>query len=193
MTFKEKLAKTLGKELMDQIEEVTGDDFDWNVVPKARLDKVIKERNELRDVADYDTPAKVKAPDKAPEKDTQTKDTRTIADVEAEYQKKLADTTKRFAVLEKLRGENARNPELVLKQLDFEKITTDEKGEWLGYTEQIDSLKKSDSYLFGNAQGGTGRSGNPGEQGDGESAILEGAKNVFKSFDSSSFFANDTK
>ena len=47
MTFLETLRKNLTPEQLTAVQDAVGDDFDWDLVPRSRLNKVIKQRNEL--------------------------------------------------------------------------------------------------------------------------------------------------
>ena len=49
MSLYDSLRKALTPELFTQVTDALGDDFDYDVVPRARLNKVIKQRNELRE------------------------------------------------------------------------------------------------------------------------------------------------
>ena len=49
MSLYDSLRKALTPELFTQVTDALGDDFDYDVVPRARLNKVIKQRNDLRD------------------------------------------------------------------------------------------------------------------------------------------------
>ena len=49
MSFYDNLRKNLTPELFTQVIDQLGDDFDFDLVPRSRLNKVIKQRNELRD------------------------------------------------------------------------------------------------------------------------------------------------
>ena len=48
MSLYDTLRKSLTPELFTQVTDALGDDFDYDVVPRSRLNKVIKQRNDLR-------------------------------------------------------------------------------------------------------------------------------------------------
>ena len=48
MSFLDTLRKNLTPELFTQVTDQLGDDFDFDLVPRSRLNKVIKQRNALR-------------------------------------------------------------------------------------------------------------------------------------------------
>ena len=49
MSFQDTLRKSLTPELFTQVIDQLGDDFDFDLVPRSRLNKVIKQRNDFRD------------------------------------------------------------------------------------------------------------------------------------------------
>lgn len=190
MSFYDSLRKNLTPELFTQITDQLGDDFDFDLVPRSRLNKVIKQRNALRDQIeegsqpsgkpkpkskkgdegdddddddDYTPPSKGKADGTDP------------VDVEAlkkqwekEQGDKVAEVKMQFAVLEKLRESNAIDPELIWSAglIDKSKITFDETGEIQGVDEAVEAVAEAKKHLFSatsGAQRGTGKQG--GEQG----------------------------
>lgn len=69
-----------------------------------------------------------------------------------EREKKLKDQIatqrKNFAVGNALRDAGAKNSKAVEALLDLDKVSLDDNGQLIGISDQIDSIKKSDSYLF---------------------------------------------
>lgn len=179
MTILEQLRAKLGPELMGQVQDAVGDDFDWDVVPRSRLNAVIGQRNALRlkleglkssetDEGDDDegTDSKKTVTKKKAEKEEGTEED-IVASLKAEHAKELAAMSKRYAVLDKLRGEKAKDPELVLSQLNLDKITLTEDNTLEGLEDMLASLKESHGYLFDTDDGvpsGTGK--NSGENND---------------------------
>ena len=49
MSLYDTLRKCLTPEQFTTVTDALGDDFDYDMVPRSRLNKVIKQRNELRD------------------------------------------------------------------------------------------------------------------------------------------------
>lgn len=66
--------------------------------------------------------------------------------------KTIADTRKRGMVVEKLRAEGARNPEMAVRLLDLESVA-EKDGKLTGLDDQLKALKASDAYLFAAASG----------------------------------------
>lgn len=177
MTLLEKLREKLGAELMGQVEDAVGDDFDWDFVPRSRLNKVIGQRNALSikvqnltdaaaaedDDEDVDTNGAGKGTKGGKKKDEGV-------DVEAmktQHATELQNVAKRYAVLDYLRAQGARDPKLVLGMLDMDKITLDESETLQGIEDQVAAKKESHDYLFQTAgddvSGGTGKDGGSDE------------------------------
>lgn len=177
MTFLEKLREKLDPELMAQVEDAVGDDFSWDVVPRTRLNKVIGQRNALQTKLDaidtkghaddddddiIDNPPAAKKP-AAKAKGAEGTD---VEALKAQHATELSNVAKRYAVLDKLRAEGAKDPALVISQLDLDKITLKEDESLEGFDEIFTPWKESHSYMFGtdsnpddNVPAGTGKGG----------------------------------
>ena len=68
--------------------------------------------------------------------------------------------------MERLYGEGAKNPKLLLRLIDTSGADFDEKGSLVGIDEQIDSLKNSEGYLFGGYGAASAGCFRPEEAGD---------------------------
>src|SRR5699024_1238361 len=66
----------------------------------------------------------------------------------SEHQKELELTKLNYELDQALILNKARNPKAVRALLDTETVKFDEEGKLIGLSEQLDSLKESDSYLF---------------------------------------------
>ena len=66
----------------------------------------------------------------------------------AEYEAAVREMSIKTAALEKLYGEGARNPKLMLRLIDFSKADFGDDGAVLGLDEQIGALKEKEGYLF---------------------------------------------
>ena len=106
-----------------------------------------------------------------------------------EWQDKLEAQSKNFAISNSLRDAGAKNTKAVSALLDLDKVSFDDKGKLSGLDDQLEALKKSDSYLFNsnetkepNSQDGIKifPTGNPtGEgQNDDDSIVSKIAKNL---------------
>lgn len=69
----------------------------------------------------------------------------------------IVSNDRRYRIRDELRDMKARNVDIVMKQLDLDKIS-EENGALVGLSEQVEALKQTDAYLFdtntGNQRGG---------------------------------------
>ena len=153
------LEEILGEDLYNQVMEKVGEDttlaiVDANepMIPKHRLDKVISERNQLKEViAERDrqlTDLKGGAGDtdtlKQQIAELQAKNKATAEEYEGRLQQQRFSTALERAAVKA----QARNPRAVISLMDTSKLTLD-GDELVGADEQIAALKQSDPYLFG--------------------------------------------
>lgn len=183
MSLYDSLRKALTPELFTQVTDALGDDFDYDVVPRARLNKVIKQRNELRDQLAGNTQAQ-HGTSKTDEDDDELNTGKSaenkpvnVAELKAQWQKEQDAAVKavriQYAALEKLRAANVIDPELIWSSnvLDKSKIDLDDKGQITGMDDMLTQLQKDKAHLFKKASdgvpGGTGKDG--GDDGKGGS------------------------
>lgn len=185
MTLLEKLREKLGTDLMSQVEDAVGDDFDWDFVPRSRLNKVIGQRNalsikvqnltEAAAAEDDDENLDTKGTNKDTKGDKKKDDGVDMEAIKSQHAAELQNVAKRYAVLDYLRAQGARDPKLVLSMLDMDKITLDESETLQGIEDQVAATKESHDYLFQTAgddvSGGTGKDG--GSDGDSETDPFE--------------------
>ena len=183
MSLYDSLRKALTPELFTQVTDALGDDFDNDVVPRARLNKVIKQRKDLRDQLAGNTQAQ-RGTSKTDEDDAELNTgkpaenkTVNVAELKAQWQKEQDAAVKavrlQYAALEKLRAANVIDPELIWSSnvLDKSKIDLDDKGQVTGMDDMLTQLQKDKAHLFKKASddvpGGTGKDG--GDDGKGGS------------------------
>lgn len=183
MSLYDSLRKALTPELFTQVTDALGDDFDYDVVPRARLNKVIKQRNELRDQL-AGNPQPQRGAFKADEDDDELNNGKpadnklvNVTELKAQWQKEQDAAVKavriQYAALEKLRAANVIDPELIWSSsvLDKSKIDLDDKGQLTGLDDMLTQLQKDKAHLFKKASdgvpGGTGKNG--GDDGKGAS------------------------
>ena len=183
MSLYDSLRKALTPELFTQVTDALGDDFDYDVVPRARLNKVIKQRNELRDQLAGNTQAQ-RGTSRTDEDDDELNTGKSaeskpvnVAELKAQWQKEQDAAVKavrlQYAALEKLRAANVIDPELIWSSnvLDKSKIDLDDKGQVTGMDDMLTQLQKDKTHLFKKASdgvpGGTGKDG--GDDGKGGS------------------------
>ena len=178
MSLYDSLRKALTPELFTQVTDALGDDFDYDVVPRARLNKVIKQRNELRDElsgGSQSRSGKAKGSDEddddvgagagAPRKSTEVN----VEELKKQWLKEQGDAVQavklQYAALEKLRAAKVIDPELIWSSniLDKSKISLDDKGNVVGMDDMLTQLQKDKAHLFKKADddvpGGTGKDG----------------------------------
>ncbi len=180
MSFADSLKKNLKPELYTQVIDSLGDDFDLDLVPRTRLNKVIGERNTLRaQIAGGDnTPPAggTEPPAGGAGSEPPATQPQPPVDVEAlkkQWEKEQGDAVTavklQFATLDKLRGANAIDAELIWNAglIDTSKLTLDATGAVQGVDALITQLQKDKAHLFGQAQGGapngTGKDGGAGD------------------------------
>ena len=183
MSLYDSLRKALTPELFTQVTDALGDDFDYDVVPRARLNKVIKQRNDLRDQLAGNTQAQ-RGTSRTDEDDDELNTGKSaeskpvnVAELKAQWQKEQDAAVKavrlQYAALEKLRAANVIDPELIWSSnvLDKSKIDLDDKGQVTGMDDMLTQLQKDKAHLFKKASdgvpGGTGKDG--GDDGKGGS------------------------
>ena len=176
-TILETLRKNLTSEQYTAIMDALGDDFDWDVVPRSRLNKVIKQRNEAREqlagkshnpgIDDDDddvggTAGKNNGGD--------TSDT--IKNMQKQHKTEMANLVIRYSALDKLRAAKAKDPELILNAglLDLKgaKVSDDGKVTWpTGESDPFEALAKNESYkyLFDGDAGSSGDKGKGSDKG----------------------------
>lgn len=174
MGLREELEKVLPEDLMQQVDEAAGDEFDWEcgMVSKRRLNQALRQRNKARrDLSDLELEleateppkTKTKTKQKDPEDDPKPGDT-TIETLQVQHQKELDNLKLQFAAIEKLRENKAIDPKLILKSglIDVEQLAFNDKGELTGLDDQLPGLQESKGFLFkleDDVPPGTGKKG----------------------------------
>lgn len=183
MSLYDTLRKCLTPEQFTTVTDALGDDFDYDMVPRSRLNKVIKQRNDLRDQLAKGSQL---SGGKIGEGDDDDDDAGTPkgkpksekVDIEAlkkQWQQEQKDAVKevkiQYAALEKLRAANVIDPDLIWTSsiLDKSKIDLDDKGAITGLDEQLTQLKTDKAHLFQTgAEGVPGGTGKEGGEGGGD-------------------------
>ena len=197
MSLKDTLRQKLTPELFTQVTDALGDDFNFDVVPRSRLNKVIGQRDTLKEQLesalkgtqtkggseDGDDDDDFQMPDTTKGKGKKQSSGTTLT--EEEIQRRINEATQQaqnevriqYAGLDALRNANAVDPDLVFTLIDKSKLKFDDSGKLTGIDEQITALKASKPNLF--PDGGTkgGRKDTPGGTGkDGGSEKFETVK-----------------
>ena len=172
MSLYDSLRKALTPELFTQVTDALGDDFDYDQVPRSRLNKVINQRNELRDqLSGISQSQSSNSSNHESDEDEKQKATEQL-DVEAlkaQWLKEQGDAVKdvklQYAALDKLRAAGAIDADLIWAAglIDKSKIQQDDAGNITGLDEVIDDLVANRKNLFvtqaQNAPSGTGKQG----------------------------------
>lgn len=197
MSLKDTLRQKLTPELFTQVTDALGDDFNFDVVPRSRLNKVIGQRDTLKEqleTALKGTQTKGGSDDDDDDDDFQMPDTTKgkgkkqssgTTLTEEEIQQRINEATKQaqnevriqYAGLDALRNANAVDPDLVFTLIDKSKLKFDDSGKLTGIDEQITALKTSKPNLFPDGGNKGGRKDTPGGTGkDGGSEKFETVK-----------------
>lgn len=183
MSLLEILRKNLTPEQFTAIQDAVGDDFDWDLVPRSRLNKVIRQRNELREkLAGGSQPQDKGSAGKDEDDDDQVTgvngkspasgepvDIKALEKQwKAQQDKAVQDVKIQFAALDKLRAANAIDADLIWNGnlIDRTKLALDANGALTGMDEILADLQKNKAHLFkaadedkGGAPAGTGKDG----------------------------------
>lgn len=173
MSFRDTLKKHLTSEMFSQVVDALGDDFDFDMVPRTRLNKVIAQRNALKEQLES---AGSKANPDGETDDTQAQGgasagAKTITEEDlqkalqqltAEKDKELQAFKVRSAAHNALKDKGAVDPDIILNSglLKLDDLELDDTGALKGVDDAIDALAKDKAYLFGNGdthQKGTGK------------------------------------
>lgn len=194
------LRKALTPELFTQVTDALGDNFDYDLVPRTRLNEVIRQRNEYREQlagipqqpSDDPQPQQPSgAPQQPPLQQQQpaVDEAALRAQFERERDEAINGVKIQYAALDKLREAHAIDPELAWSLVDKSKVKFDDKGALTGLDDQIKGLTEGKPFLFSSVQdgvpAGTGKDGSnsggagPDAQKNAQDAALS---QVFKSF-----------
>ena len=198
MSLKDTLRQKLTPELFTQVTDALGDDFNFDVVPRSRLNKVIGQRDTLKEQLetalkgtqtkggsedDDDDDDDFQMPNTTKGKGKKQSSGTTLT--EEEIQQRINDATQKaqnevriqYAGLDALRNANAVDPDLVFTLIDKSKLKFDDSGKLTGIDEQITALKTSKPNLFPDGSNKGGRKDTPGGTGkDGGSEKFETVK-----------------
>ena len=182
MPILETLRKNLTPEQFSAVQDALGDDFDDDMVPRSRLNRVIKQRNEARtELATLKGQVQRGGDDDGDGEPgtgagTGTGGGFTQADIDtavnaakSTHATEIANLHKRYAARAKLQEMNFVDPDLVLSAglVDLSKVTLDDNGVVTGgLDDQLSSLAQSKPYMVNNAGGsqrGTGKQGGSDE------------------------------
>lgn len=194
MSLLDTLRKNLSSELFTQVTDALGDDFNYDLVPRSRLNKVIGQRDDARnqlrqltqagdgdegDDGDDDdfgdggqkAPTKQKKAPKAGGGFSQADLEEAVRKAQEQSALEIKNLRLRYAATEKLREAKIVDPELVLnsKLVDLTKITVDDSGAITGgLDDQIQSIVQNRPYLVSGSGGAGGAGKGTGKDGGGD-------------------------
>lgn len=180
MSFEDTLRNSLTPELFTQVVDALGDDFNYDLVPRTRLNQVIKQRNEARNAltGGKQTPKpstkSKKVDDDAYEDDPD--DGIDLETIKRQFQdasdKAIKDVKIQYAALDKLRAADVIDPELIWSSnvLDKSKLDLDAAGKLTGLDDMLTQLKQDKPHIFNKKKddgvpGGTGKDGGTNNEG----------------------------
>ncbi len=160
MSILERLKKNLSSEQYSAVVDALGDDFDFDLVPRTRLNKVIGQRNALREQLasglqtesaetdlDDETPATKKVPSESKPKPK----TFTQEELDEQVTSRENALKLRYAIRQQLKDAGALDTDLILNSnglLDLTKLGIEDDKVTGGLENQINALKESKSFLF---------------------------------------------
>ena len=184
MSLLDALKKNLTPEQLSAVQDALGDDFNYDVVPRSRLNKVIQQRDEARrqlagtnnagqdgDDGDDGSGNGAGAGAGAGKGFTQADIDAAVNAAKADHEKQLKQLRMNHAVLAKLQEQNFVDPNLILSAglIDTTKVTLDDNGVVTGgLDDQLSSLAEARPYLKNGSNGGqrgTGKQGGSDEFG----------------------------
>lgn len=188
MSLKDTLRQKLTPELFTQVTDALGDDFNFDIVPRSRLNKVIGQRDTLKEQleaaikgtqpggnggnnGDDDDDDGFEMPLGSKGQPKRKKGAQEVT--EEDIQRRIEEATKnaqnevriQYAGLDALRNANAVDPDLVFTLIDKSKLKFDDSGKLTGLDEQITALKTSRPNLFPDSGNAGGRQQTPGGTG----------------------------
>lgn len=151
------LKNILGDSYTEDIDTAVSNEIGKGFVSKSNYDQRNTAYKDLqKQIAERDTQLEeLKKVDTTKLQDEITKLQATNKTTTEEYEKKLADMQKEYAIDMALNKANAKNIKAVKALLDNSKIELNDDGSLKGLVEQIDVLSKADdsSFLFGSSGG----------------------------------------
>lgn len=160
MSILERLKKNLSSEQYAAIVDALGDDFDFDLVPRTRLNKVIGQRNALREqlasglqtenLEDESDDESSKAKKTSSESNPKPK-TFTQEELDEQVTSRENALKLRYAVRQHLKDAGALDTDLILNSgnlLDLTKLGIENDKVTGDLEDQIKALKESKSFLF---------------------------------------------
>lgn len=167
----------------EKAQEFIDKNIDGVFIPKARFDEVNEENKGLKSqIADRDTQLEQLKKSSGDNADLKAQIEKLQGENKTQkegYEAQIAQIRLDNAVDSALTAAGAKNNKAVKAMLDMTGVKLDKEGNLTGLKEQLDGVKKSDSYMF-NAAGSAGFKGaKPGAGGDGNSGGVDTSKMTY--------------
>lgn len=150
MSLKEQLLSIgLSEEI---VQKVMGEVIDGNYIPKSRFNEVNEENKSLKkSITEYDK--QLEDLKKSSGDNTALQEQIALLQQQNAQQKKTHETEIANLKLDNaieiaLSGAKAKNSKALKAMIDMSKVKLTEDGKLTGFDEQVESLKKSDEYMF---------------------------------------------
>lgn len=167
----------------EKAQEFIDKNIDGVFIPKARFDEANEENKGLKfQIADRDTQLEQLKKSSGDNADLKAQIEKLQGENKTQkegYEAQIAQIRLDNAVDSALTAAGAKNNKAVKAMLDMTGVKLDKEGNLTGLKEQLDSVKKSDSYMF-NAAGSAGFKGaKPGAGGDGNPGGVDTSKMTY--------------
>jgi hypothetical protein len=167
----------------EKAQEFIDKNIDGVFIPKARFDEVNEENKGLKSqIADRDTQLEQLKKSSGDNADLKAQIEKLQGENKTQkegYEAQIAQIRLDNAVDSALTAAGAKNNKAVKAMLDMTGVKLDKEGNLTGLKEQLDGVKKSDSYMF-NAAGSAGFKGaKPGDGGDGNPGGVDTSKMTY--------------
>lgn len=167
----------------EKAQEFIDKNIDGVFIPKARFDEVNEENKGLKSqIADRDTQLEQLKKSSGDNADLKAQIEKLQGENKTQkegYEAQIAQIRLDNAVDSALTAAGAKNNKAVKAMLDMTGVKLDKEGNLTGLKEQLDGVKKSDSYMF-NAAGSAGFKGEkPGAGGDGNPGGVDTSKMTY--------------
>lgn len=167
----------------EKAQEFIDKNIDGVFIPKARFDEVNEENKGLKSqIADRDTQLEQLKKSSGDNADLKAQIEKLQGENKTQkesYEAQIAQIRLDNAVDSALTAAGAKNNKAVKAMLDMTGVKLDKEGNLTGLKEQLDGVKKSDSYMF-NAAGSAGFKGaKPGAGSDGNPGGVDTSKMTY--------------
>ena len=167
----------------EKAQEFIDKNIDGVFIPKARFDEVNEENKGLKSqIADRDTQLEQLKKSSGDNADLKAQIEKLQGENKTQkesYEAQIAQIRLDNAVDSALTAAGAKNNKAVKAMLDMTGVKLDKEGNLTGLKEQLDGVKKSDSYMFNAAGSASFKGVKPGAGGDGNPGGVDTSKMTY--------------